>query len=512
MSDLKLRFVGGSFLFLLGFIGLIGMSSVAQAEEAVPEEATSVEIAAESQTVDATATEGAAAPTFEAETNYTINTLVMFLAAVLVLFMQVGFAMLEVGLNAAKNTINILFKNLMDLSVGVLLFLFIGFGLMYPGDQAEGKWFGFGGSLVQRDSTDGELADYSSSADFLFQVAFAATAATIVSGAVAGRMKFGAYLVYSAVLTGLIYPISGMWKWGGGALNAWGFQDFAGSVVVHAVGGFAGLAGAIVLGARIGRFRKDGKSTPMPGHNIAFAALGVFILWIGWYGFNPGSQLTYAGASNAEITTYIALTTTLSAVAGAVVAMILAWVLFGKPDVTMALNGVLAGLVGITANCDQVTQAGALVIGGVAGMLVVAGILLLDKLKIDDPVGAWPVHGLCGIWGGIATGILGTNLPVVDGVILTRAQYIQVQCLSTLIICAWAFLTMFGLFLAMRLLGVLRVSAEEEQAGLDFTEHGMHAYPPSVLGESYVGTPLGQPVPQPAGAVPASTSPATEGA
>lgn len=423
----------------------------------------------------ATAEQAATGPSFESETTYTINTLIMFLCAVLVLFMQAGFAMLEIGMNAAKNTVNILFKNMMDLSVGVLLFLFIGFGLMYPGSEFEGKWFGFGGSMVTRDNTDGELADYSSSADFLFQVAFAATAATIVSGAVAGRMKFEAYLVYSAVLTGLIYPISGMWKWGGGALAGWGFQDFAGSVVVHAVGGFAGLAGAIVLGPRLGRYTANGKSVPMPGHNIAFAALGVFILWIGWYGFNPGSQLTYSGAANAEVTSYIALTTTLSAAAGAVVAMLVAWVVFKKPDVTMALNGALAGLVGITANCDQVYQGGALAIGAIAGALVVGGIVLLDKIHIDDPVGAWPVHGLCGIWGGIATGIFGYNIPEN----LTRANYIQVQCMATLVICAWAFVTMFVLCSILKVIGILRVSAQEEQDGLDLSEHGTNAFPPS---------------------------------
>jgi Amt family ammonium transporter len=468
------------------------------AEEPAAMTADGGEEVVESEEVIETEEAAADAPpalTFEEDTIYTINTLIMFISAVLVLFMQAGFAMLEVGLNAAKNTVNILFKNVMDLSVGVLLFLVIGFGLMYPGGDYAGKWFGFGGSFVTRDSENGGadvnrdddgVPTYSSSADFLFQVAFAATAATIVSGAVAGRMKFGAYLVYSGVLTGLIYPISGMWKWGGGALASWGFADFAGSVVVHAVGGFAGLAGAIVLGPRIGRFVR-GKSIPMPGHNLAFAALGVFILWVGWYGFNPGSQLTYFGSTGAEVTTYIALTTTLSAAMGAVSAMIVAWALFKKPDVTMALNGALAGLVGITANCDQVSQVSALIIGGVAGILVVAGIVLLDKLKIDDPVGAFPVHGICGIWGGLATGIFGLAIPEIDGVALSRVQYIGVQALSTAIICAWAFCTMFALFSVLKLLGVLRVSPEEEQAGLDISEHGMHAYPPSLVQDSYQG-------------------------
>lgn len=477
-------------------LSLIGISYATAQEAAVPEtsaEPVATEEAAAVEATEAATTEPVAdAPaeaglSFEEETTYTINTLIMFLCAVLVLFMQAGFAMLEVGLNAAKNTVNILFKNVMDLSIGVLLFLFIGYHLMYPGADFAGKWFGHSGSsLVGRDIDAPNMeTGWSNSADFLFQVAFAATAATIVSGAVAGRMKFGAYLVYSAVLTGLVYPVSGMWKWGGGALAEWGFADFAGSVVVHAVGGFAGLAGAIALGARLGRFSKDGKSIPMPGHNIAFAALGVFVLWVGWYGFNPGSQLTYAGAANAEATSYIALTTTIAAAAGAMVAMIVAWSLFKKPDVTMALNGVLAGLVGITANCDQVTQVGALVIGGVAGVLVVAGIVLLDKLKIDDPVGAFPVHGICGVWGGIATGLLGTNIPEGMG----RGGYIWVQCLSTAIICAWAFGTMLCVFYALKAMGFLRVSPEHEQAGLDVSEHGMHAYPAHLVTDSYSSAP-----------------------
>ncbi len=419
----------------------------------------------------------------KAEIDYTINTLIMFVCAVLVLFMQAGFAMVEVGFNASKNAVNIIFKNIMDLSIGVMLFMLIGYGLMYPGDAGEGGWFAFGGVWGERDAVDtvGGLGDYSAAADFLFQVAFAATAATIVSGAVAGRMKFTGYLCYSAILTGLVYPISGMWKWGGGALASWGFADFAGSVVVHAVGGFAGLAGAMVLGPRIGRYSKDGKSQPMLGHNMPLAALGVFILWVGWYGFNPGSQLTYSGAANAEVTTWIAVTTTLSAAVGAFVAMLLSWGMFKKPDLSMCLNGALAGLVGITANCDQVTLPSAAIIGAVAGCLVFGGILLLDKLKIDDPVGAFPVHGICGVWGGIATGIFGTALPVVDEVELTRIQYITVQVESTLVICVWAFATMFALFQVLKAIGLLRVSAEEEIEGLDMVEHGMPAYPSGTM-------------------------------
>ncbi|HMP05392.1 MAG TPA: ammonium transporter [Lacipirellulaceae bacterium] len=432
----------------------------------------------EDEAEEAVASEGdSSAATPEQEAAYMTNSLVMFFCGVLVIAMQAGFALVEAGLNQAKNVVNILFKNLMDFSIGVLLYLLVGYGLMYPGDAYEGKWFGFGGTgfsggLSFEAATEVDAtSDYSPNADFIFQVAFAATAATIVSGAVAGRMKFGAYLVYSAVLTALIYPISGMWKWGGGVAAAEGFADFAGSIVVHAVGGFAGLAGAVVLGPRLGRY-VNGKSIPMPGHNMTYATLGVFILLIGWYGFNPGSQLTYFGAANANITVYIAVTTTIAAAIGAIVAMLMSWGMWGKPDLSMALNGMLAGLVGITANCDQMSLASAIIVGAVAGALVVLGIVALDKLRIDDPVGAFPVHGLCGIWGGIATGILGESIP--DG--LDRMGYIMLQAKWSLIIAAWAFITMFALFAALKAIGMLRVSAAEEEEGLDFGEHGMHAY------------------------------------
>lgn len=453
---------------------MLGGSVTTFADEVAAEAAPATEASTE-------VAEEAAAPEYyeKKETDYVINTLIMFICAVLVLFMQAGFAMVEVGFNASKNAVNIIFKNVMDLSIGVILFMLVGYGLMYPGDAGEGKWFAFGGVWGERDGVENiaELGDYSNAADFLFQVAFAATAATIVSGAVAGRMKFTGYLCYSVILTGLVYPISGMWKWGGGALAEWGFADFAGSVVVHAVGGFAGLAGAIVLGPRIGRFSKDGKSQPMLGHNMPLAALGVFILWVGWYGFNPGSQLTYSGAANAEVTTYIAITTTLSAAVGAFTAMVLSWVMFKKPDLSMCLNGALAGLVGITANCDQVSLGSAAIIGAVSGLLVFSGILLLDKLRIDDPVGAFPVHGICGVWGGIATGIFGTAIPEIAGASVGRMGYIMIQVQSTVVICAWAFGTMFILFQALKAFGLLRVSAEEEIEGLDMCEHGMPAYP-----------------------------------
>lgn len=421
------------------------------------------------------------------ELSYAFNTVMMMLFGVLVIFMQAGFALVEAGLNSQKNTVNILFKNLMDFCIGVMLFWLFGLKLMYPGEISEGKayadespWIPRIGMnlMVDQDDPPALGTGYSGSADFLFQVAFAATAATIVSGAVAGRLKFSAYLIYSAVLTGLIYPISGFWKWGGGALDQMGFQDFAGSLVVHAVGGFAGLAGAIALGPRIGRFGADGKSHPMPGHNLTYATLGVFILLIGWYGFNPGSQLAYTSTLDARATADIAMMTTLAAAAGAIAAMLLAWGMFGKPDLTMALNGVLAGLVGITANCDRVSQVESVLIGGIAGVLVVLAIVELEKLKIDDPVGAFPVHGVCGVWGGLATGVFG-DIPTNDdgsAVFASQAEFFMVQLKCSAIICVWAFVTMAALFFGLKAIGMLRVSKEEEIEGLDIGEHGMQAY------------------------------------
>lgn len=396
------------------------------------------------------------------ESLFAIDNLFLFFCAVLVLFMQPGFAMVETGFNSSKNAVNILFKNVMDLSIGVLLYYLIGYGIMY-GAPILGGFLGWGG--VGIGEWDGSIGAgiLHPQVDFLFQVAFAATAATIVSGAVAGRLQFKAYLIYSAIVTGLIYPISGFWKWGGGWLDAMGFYDFAGSLVVHAVGGFAGLAGAIVLGPRLGRFAKDGSPKALPGHNLPIAALGVFILWVGWYGFNPGSQLAIAGGANTDAVMLIATNTTLAAAAGGFFAMLAVWILHKKPELSMALNGILAGLVGITANCDSVTNVEAIIIGLVAGILVVAGIKLLDALRIDDPVGAWPVHGLCGIWGGLATGIFGGH-PMVA------------QIVGSLVIPVWAFATMFILFSILKAVGILRVSKEEELRGLDIGEHGEEAY------------------------------------
>ena len=398
------------------------------------------------------------------ELAFAIDNLTMFIAAVLVLFMQAGFALVESGFNSAKNTINILFKNVMDMCVGAVLYFLVGYGIMYSG--AANGFFGFAGiGIPAQDAIDlGYLPHFQT--DFLFQVAFAATAATIVSGAVAGRMQFRAYLIYSAVLTGLIYPIAGFWQWGGGWLSELGFHDFAGSLIVHAVGGFAGLAGAIVLGPRIGRFNKDGSANPMPGHNITSATLGVFILLIGWFGFNPGSVLAMNGTENTIAVVTVAVNTFLAACTGGILATIASTFLNnGKPDLGYALNGMLAGLVGITANADVVSNVSSLVIGAIAGVLVVGGMVLLEKVKIDDPVGAWPVHGLCGLWGGIATALF------------SNSATLGVQLLGSVVYAAWAFITMLAVFFALKAIGILRVSEAEELEGLDISEHGAVNYP-----------------------------------
>ncbi len=423
----------------------------------------------ESPAVEAEATEAEPVeePAVDLGVGYALDNAFLFLCAVLVFFMQAGFSMVEAGFNSSKNAVNILFKNSMDICVGVLLFYAIGFGIMYPGnygiDVEEGanKYFAFGGFGLEGYEAAADRT-FSPEVDWFFQAVFAATAATIVSGAVAGRMKVGGYLIYSAVITALVYPVSGMWKWGGGWLGQMGFMDFAGSAVVHGLGGFAGLAGAIILGPRIGRY-VDGKSIPMPGHSLPLAALGVFILWFGWYGFNPGSQLAFQGTSDIDITMHCAVTTTLAAGAGGLVATLLSWVLFGKPDLSMGLNGILGGLVGITACCDVMSNWQAMIVGTVAAVIVIAGVMLLDKLMIDDPVGAFPVHGLCGVWGCLAIGVFGHNS-------------FMTQLIGTAAICGWSFVTMLALFLVLKVTGMLRVSPEEEQQGLDVSEHGMAAY------------------------------------
>ena len=391
----------------------------------------------------------------------------MLLAASLVFFMQAGFAMVEVGLTRAKNAGNIIMKNLMDFSAGSLIFWAVGWALMY-GDSVGGL---FGISQFFIHGSDANLFR-----DWMFQVVFAATAATIVSGAMAERTRFSAYLLYSVVISGIIYPISGHWIWGGGWLSTLGFHDFAGSTVVHSVGGWAALMGAIFLGPRIGKYVTQGKSISSKailGHNLPLASLGVFILWFGWYGFNAGSTLSGTDATMALVT----VTTTLAASSGAIGAMVLSWIKFGKPDVSMSLNGALAGLVGITAPTAVVTPIGAIIIGLVAGLLVVLSVEFIDKrLHIDDPVGAISVHGVCGVWGTLAVGLFGNSADIQGLFYGGGFSQLGIQALGVVAVGAWVLCTTGILFFVVKRTTGLRVSHTEELAGLDLSEHSTESY------------------------------------
>ena len=401
------------------------------------------------------------------ELQLNMNILWTCIAAFLVFFMQAGFAMVETGFTRAKNAVNILMKNLMDFSVGSLVFFLVGFGLMF------GESNGFFGTTLFGLSGVESTSDWNWTF-LIFQTVFAATAATIVSGAMAERTKFGSYLIYSFFITLLIYPVFGSWAWGGlldggGWLENAGFLDFAGSTVVHSIGGWLALAGAVVLGPRLGKYASDGSPKAIPGHNLPLAALGVFILWLGWFGFNPGSTTAADGFIG-----YIAVTTNLSAAAGAVAAMVVSWIIFKKADGSMALNGALAGLVGITAGCDAVSPIAAIIIGLVSGVLVVFSVIFIDKtLKIDDPVGAVSVHGVCGAWGTLAVGLFAT-----DGGLFYGGGFSQlgVQALGVGTAFVWAFgLGMLMFTIVSKTVG-LRVTEDEELKGLDVGEHGMEAY------------------------------------
>ena len=394
------------------------------------------------------------------------------LAAFLVFFMQAGFALVEAGFTRAKSACNIIMKNLMDFSIGSLSFWLVGFGIMFG--VTDGL-FGTNGFFFDADA-DGAISEGAFGWAFLlFQTVFAATAATIVSGAMAERTKFVSYLIYSIAITVIVYPVFGCWAWNGlvgaegsaGWLEGKGFLDFAGSTVVHSIGGWCALAGAIVIGARKGKY-KDGKPMPMPGHNIPLAALGVFILWLGWFGFNPGSTTAVGGGAFAKI----AVTTNLSAAAGAVVAMIVSWFMFKKPDVSFALNGALAGLVAITAGCDIMSPAMAALTGAIGGAIVVFSCLAIEKAGIDDPVGAVSVHGVCGAWGTIAIGLFSSE---------AGGAQLVTQLIGVGAAFLWAFPVSFAIFYLIKITIGLRVSEEEELAGLDIVEHGMHAYPPGLI-------------------------------
>jgi len=413
-----------------------------------------------------------------AEVNLRTNNTWMLVSTFLVFIMHLGFATLESGLTRSKNTVNILFKNTAIIAIGLLTYAIAGFNLMYPGfvdgldaaavQEAGGpgnEVFGFGGWGVSPPEDYDPLTyadgNYTYWTDFLFQAMFAATCATIVSGAVAERIKLSSFLLFSAIFVGFVYPWVGSWKWGYGWLHDRGFHDFAGSTLVHSVGGWAALAGVILLGPRIGKY-VGGTVKPIMGHNLPLAAIGVFLLWFGWYGFNGGSVLS----ADAETVSMVFVTTSMAAAAGVVSAIGLSWISSRKPDLTMALNGSLAGLVGVTAGADVVTVMSSIIIGLISGVIVVFGVALFDKLKLDDPVGALSVHLLCGVWGTLAVGIFSTN----------PDHSFMTQLLGVFAYGAVSFVSALAIFALLKFTIGIRVSEEEELGGLDIGEHGMEAY------------------------------------
>ena len=397
------------------------------------------------------------------ESFFTISNLWLLVCAAMVFMMHLGFAALESGLTRSKNTINILFKNLFVISSGLLLFALFGFRTMYPGFEFNGfLHLGFWIGVNPADYLDimsAKYANYTWWTDFIFQAMFAATAATIVSGAVAERVKLSSFMIFTLLIVGLAYPIAGSWEWGGGWLDRNGFQDFAGSSIVHAFGGFAALACILLLGPRRGKYAADGSARPILGHSMPLAAIGVFLLWFGWFGFNGGSVLS----AHPEMIGLVFTNTALAGAAGCLASMIATQILLKKPDISMALNGVLAGLVGITAGADSMMPAPAVLVGAISGLLVVAAILLFERLKIDDPVGATSVHGICGFWGTLAVGIFG-EAPLIW------------QLIGGLSYALFAFAFAFIVFLALKVTLGIRVTAEEEDQGLDIAEHGQEAY------------------------------------
>ncbi|WP_027881057.1 ammonium transporter [Mesoflavibacter zeaxanthinifaciens] len=406
----------------------------------------------------------------------TTNNVWMMICTALVFFMHLGFSLLEIGLTRQKNTINILFKNIFIICVGLLLYCLVGFNLMYPGfEEGASGFFGFSGfGLGSPLTAEGTLdlnynQGYTYWTDFLFQGMFAATAATIVSGAVAERIKIGPFMIFTIIYVGLVYPIAGSWKWGEGWLDQLGFYDFAGSTLVHSVGGWAALVAVWLLGARIGKF-KDGKSFVILGHNLPLATAGVLILWLGWFGFNGGSVLSADPAA----TSLTLVTTSLAAAGGGVSSFLISTLAYKNYDLTMFLNGILGGLVGITAGADQMSPTDAILIGVVAGGLIVGAVALVDKIKLDDPVGAIAVHLICGIWGTLAVGIFG-NLAGFD-------QFLN-QLIGVAAYAVFCLVTSFIILFTLKKLTGIRVSEDEEINGLDEYEHGMSAYPDFRLNE-----------------------------
>ncbi|HCY57752.1 MAG TPA: ammonium transporter [Opitutae bacterium] len=397
---------------------------------------------------------------------FTTSMLWTCIAAALVFLMHLGFATLESGLCQKKNVVNVLFKNVFIISIGVITYALFGFNTHYPGDF--NGWFSWGSMIGDLNADGGNTWGYgglglamTGFGDFIFQAMFAATGATIVSGAVAERVKLSSFMIFATLFVGIAYPVAGSWHWGGGVLADAGFKDFAGSTVVHAFGGFGALACVIVLGPRKGKYPEDGGIKPIPAHSFPMAAIGVFLLMFGWYGFNGGSVLSAEPGALGLVFT----TTTLGATAGAIGAIIASWGVLKKPDLSMALNGLLAGLVGITANADVITVKGALIIGLIAGVIVVFSIMWLDKLKIDDPVGAISVHGICGIWGTLAVAFFGEG----DFSFMT-------QLYGAVLVSAFAFIFALVVFIVLKSMMGVRVSDEEEERGLDISEHGQESY------------------------------------
>jgi len=403
-------------------------------------------------------------------TLFTVNNVWMMICTALVFLMHLGFSLLEIGLTRQKNTINILFKNIFILTIGVVLYTLVGFNLMYPGSFVGGvlpdHFFNLFGLNMPENGLTAAYANgnYTYWTDFLFQAMFAATAATIVSGAVAERIKLGSFMIFTIIYVGLVYPIVGSWKWGSGWLDNLGFYDFAGSSIVHSVGGWAALIGVWLLGPRIGKFKKDGSIGVLPGHNMPFATAGVFLLWLGWFGFNGGSVLSADPAK----TSLVLVTTCIAAASGGLTAFLVSLLKYKEYDLSMFLNGILGGLVGVTAAADLVSVTDAIIIGGIAGVLIVVGVALVDRLRLDDPVGAIPVHLICGVWGTLAVGIFGD---------LAGWKQLGVQLLGIVAIGIFCSISAYIILKTLKSYKGIRVSAIEEQEGLDIHEHGMDAYP-----------------------------------
>ena len=440
-------------LLLMAAFAVAFTTAVALAQDAAPAPEAAEAVAAEAAPAEDTVSMGV----------FTANNLWMMLCTGLVFIMHLGFATLESGLTQQKNTVNILFKNTFIVCFGVISYAYIGFNLMYPGDFNGFLGFaGFGLGTDDAGITQAYNVGYTYWTDFLFQAMFAATAATIVSGAVAERIKLGSFMIFTVLYVSLIYPWLGSWKWGGGWLDAMGFYDFAGSTLVHSVGGWAALIGAIMLGARRGKYVGD-RIRALPGHNMPLATIGVFLLWLGWFGFNGGSVLS----ADPGATSLTLMTTCIAAAAGGLGAMYTSWLFSRKPDLSMGLNGILAGLVGITAGADLMGLNSAFFIGLIAGVIVYFSVVFFDRIRVDDPVGAVSVHLVCGVWGTLAVGIFGAKAGA--GQFVTQV----VGVVAYGVVCVVASLIFFGIIKSA--VG-LRVSEEEEVEGLDQGEHGMPAY------------------------------------